>query len=158
MPIGSPEINKVLRRYVRPVLTENGFHITEPRKAWGWHPPCIWAMHIRAVGSYFSDVTGWPPMSVSVRVGTYYEFIPVPDNSHPKIDAAGRLRPDVAECHRTSTIHSSLDQSSRTSALHNAAERRRTDLWWIDADGNNLADVAENIILCILEQGIPWLE
>ena len=145
MAIGSPEINKVLRRYVRPVLIENGFDITEPRKAWGWHEPCIWAFNIRAVGSYFSDVTGWPPASVGVTVGVFYEFIPLQANWHPKIDAGGRLRPDVASCHRIVSIHSSLDQSSGTSALDNPAERARTDLWWIEEDGSNLADVAENI-------------
>ena len=158
MEIGSPEINKVLRRYVRPVLIENGFDITETRKAWGWHPPCIWGVNIRAAGNYFSEVTGWPPMSVGVTVGVYYEFIPFQGNRHPKIDAKGRLRPDVVECHRTSAILCSIDQSSYKSTLAPPAERARTDLWWITEDGTNLADVAENIAFCVLEQGVLWLK
>jgi hypothetical protein len=158
MLIGSPEINKVLRRYLRPVLIENGFDIAEPRKAWGWQPPSIWTVGVRAVGSYFSEVTGWPPMSVSVGVGIYYDFIPFQGNRQPRVDSKGRLRPDIVDCHRTAALPCSLDQSTYKSDLRSPAERTRTDLWWIEESGDNLADVAENIALSVLEHGVSWLK
>lgn len=155
--IGSPEINKVLRRYLRPILIEKGFDRIEPRKAWGYRSPSIWTFNIRAVGSYFSDVTGWPPMSVGVNVGVYYEFIPWMGRRPLKADSKARLQPDVAVCHRRTEIIRSLDQAMYTSSLSLAPERARRDLWWIEEDGSNVADVVENIVICVLEQGIPWL-
>jgi len=155
--IGSPEINKVLRRYLRPVLIENGFDLIESRKGWGYKSPCVWTFGIRAVGSYFSDVTGWPPMSVSVSVGIYYQFIPWIVPRPLKVDSKGRLQPDIGDCHRKAQVYRSLDQSVYTSSLSHGPERARRDLWWIEEDGSNVADVIENITFCVLEQGIPWL-
>jgi hypothetical protein len=53
-------------------------------------------------------------------------------------------------------IYRSLDQSIYTSSLSHGPERERRDLWWIDQDGRNVADVVENLLLCFLDQGLPW--
>jgi hypothetical protein len=154
--IGSPEINKVLRKYLRPILTEHGFQTVEPRKAWGWHSPFVWTFGIRAVGGYFSEVTGWPPMSIGAKIGMYYEFIP---SDYPiKSDNNGRLLPDVNDSHRTLVLHSTLDQSRYLSALDLPAERNRLDVWWIEPDGSNVAEVCENLALAFLDQAESWFK
>src|SRR5512146_2609875 len=98
--ISSPEINKILRKTLSPILRENGFTVVQARKAWGWHDHCVWVLSIRAVGNYFSLVTGWPPMSVGVWTGVYYDFIPEDSRSaYVDVDTEGRLRPDEVACH-----------------------------------------------------------
>ena len=57
-------LNKVLRRSVVPTLREAGFQHTDARNGWSWRDDFIWVFNIRAVGSYFSDCTGWPPGSL----------------------------------------------------------------------------------------------
>lgn len=154
--ISSADVNKYLRKYLSPVLRENGFSVVQARKAWGWHGHCVWVFNVRAVGSYFSDVTGWPPMSVNVWLGVYYDFIPFRGHTPPKRDEKERLRPDEAVCHKRSHLTSTLDQERYKSQLSNPGERARNDLWWIELDGSNKLEVVENIALSFIDQGIHW--
>ena len=75
--VGSPEINKVIRQHISPVLKHHGFTLLQTRHNWGWHGPCTWVLDVRAVGNNFAAVTGWPPMSVGVWLGVFYDFVPL---------------------------------------------------------------------------------
>jgi hypothetical protein len=156
--ISSPDIDKFLRKYLSPILRENGFTKVSARKAWGWKDHCVSVLQIRAVGSYFSDVTGWPPMSVCVWTGVYYDFIPFDSNTPPKVDGKGRLTPDEAYCHMRSHLARSLDQSHFTNQLSNPAERLRKDIWWFERDGSNIEQTVENIAFRFVDEGKPWYE
>jgi hypothetical protein len=155
--ITSPDINKLLRRYLSPILRDNGFSKVSARKAWGWRDKCVRVLLVRAVGNHFSQVTGWPPMSVCVWAGVYYDFIPFNGHLPPGLDEKGRLAPDVSSCHLTLDLLCSLDQSQFTHQLFNPAEHERKDIWWLEPDGSNMVDVVENITLNFVDQGIPWL-
>jgi hypothetical protein len=156
--IGSPEVNKILRRVLIPVLRQHGFTKTENRHNWGWHGPCTWVLDIRAVGGYFSGVTGWPPMSVGVWLGVFYDFIPeeIPDTVKRSSDDLPL--PREYDCHLRSQVNCSLNQSKFTRSLSNPAERKRSDLWWIEPNGSNVEDVAEDIARQFLTEGLPWFE
>ena len=82
MPSTSTIVNRALRQAVRPVLTEAGFTMGNARNAWMWLDRAVCVFHVRAVGSYFSQVTGWPPGSLGVWIAVFYTFMP----------AAGELR------------------------------------------------------------------
>ncbi len=153
--ISSPEINKLLRKTLSPVLRENGFSIVQARKAWGWHSHCIWVLDIRAVGNYFSQVTGWPPMSVGVWTGIYYDFIPQ-EGPSVDVDTKGRPYPAEVACHIRSHLQTSLDQDRYQSRLPSSAERKRKDIWWVAPNGDNIGDVVEDIARCFLTQGVRW--
>jgi hypothetical protein len=152
--IGSPEINKLLRRHLCQALRENGFADVAARKAWGWHDRSIWVFEIRAVGKTFSEVTSWPPMSVCVWLGVYFEDRP-PDFIIKK-DAKGRLIPEEYICHERSHLDCTLDQKRFTKNLALRAERRRTDIWWFAPDGSNMEEAVLNIRQRFIEQGLPW--
>jgi len=154
--ISSGDVNKVLRKHLSPILRENGFSSVQARKAWGWHDHCVWVLTVRSVGSYFSDVTGWPPMSVCIWTSIYYDFIPFRGHTPPKLDDKGRLSPDEAYCHMRSHLNSTLDQQIYKSQLRTPAEQRRTDIWWIERDGINAPEVVENITLAFMNEGIQW--
>jgi hypothetical protein len=152
--IGSPEINKVLRRELSPTLRSNGFHSVTARKAWAWYEKAIWVFEIRAVGSHFSSVTGWPPMSVGVWLGVFH--LDQTCASEIKKDAKGRLIPAEFLCHLRSELTCTIDQSRLTRHLSNPAERKRDDIWWIEPDGSNTEEVVANIRQQLLEQGLSW--
>ena len=156
--ISSSDIDKVLRKYLSPILRENGFSKVSARKSWGWHGHCVWVLNIRAVGSYFSDVTGWPPMSVCVWTGIYYDFIPFGGRTPPKADDKGRLIPEEVTCHMRSHLSCTLDQSVYTKRLSNPAEQERKDIWWFEPDGSNMVEAVENIAFCFVDEGKPWFE
>jgi hypothetical protein len=156
--ISSPDINKLLRKCLSPILRESGFTKITARNSWGWHGHCIWVLQIRAVGNYFSEVTGWPPMSVCVWTGVYYDFVPFPGHTPPKADDKGRLIPDEAYCHVRSHLSCTLNQESHTKSLSNPAERGRRDIWWFERDGSNVVEAVENIALCFSDEGTQWFK
>ncbi len=154
----SSEINKVFRQVISPALLDAGFSKTTARRSWKWLEDCVWVLEIRAVGKYFSDVTGWPPMSVGVWTGIYHEFIPSVTGRATKNDDKGRLLPNEVECHSRSHLTCTLNQSTFTKDFYNPAEQKRKDIWWIEHDISNIESVAENICLRFIEQGLPWYQ
>lgn len=153
--IGSPEVNKVIREILSPVLKANGFSKVNTRNNWAWIDHSIWVLNITSVGKYFSDVTGWPPMSIHVDLGMYYNFIPM-NNDRIKTDEGGRLFPKSHQCHLQGELHSTLDQMKYMSSLSNPAEQKRKDLWWIEPDGSNIEEVIKNVKQSFLTDGIDW--
>ena len=147
-------LNKPLRKYVASILRDNEFQYADARNAWRWEENCILVFNIRAVGNYFSQVTGWPPGSLNAGLGVFYTFGP----QHPqvKIDDRGRLRPQVHLCHMRSHLQCSLDQVDHVRHLMNPAERARTDIWWVEPDGSNAEDVAIDIASSISGQAFSW--
>ena len=140
MPPASPLIDAALRRHVCPALKAAGFTVSGARRAWRWLPDSTWVVTIRAVGGYFSSVTGWPPSSASVWLGVHYPFIP--GAASLKHDRVGRPLPAEYQCHMRSHLTRTLSQRERLVGLHSTGEQERTDLWWFDPDGRNSDQVA----------------
>jgi hypothetical protein len=153
--IGTPEINKVIRKILSPILKENGFDRVNTRHNWGWKDHCIWVLDITAVGKYFSDVTGWSPMSVYVELGIYYDFVP-PKGGEIKIGTKGELLPKPHQCQLQKQLYRSLDQSIYTDSLDNPAEKNRNDIWWVEPDGSNIGEDINDIKQSFLRDGLVW--
>ena len=152
--IGSPEINKVIRKSLSPILKENGFNKVNTRNNWRWIDQCIWVLKIGAVGNYFSEVTGWSPMSIHVELGIYYVFIPSIEEI--KKGTNGELLPKEYQCHLREELNCNLNQSNYTRHLDNPADRTRTDIWWVEPDGSNVNEVIEDIGKSFVEKGLNW--
>jgi hypothetical protein len=153
MPSTSAILNKSLRAVVSPHLRNAGFDVIDPRNALLWRDTSILVVKIRAVGHYFSEVTGWPPGSVSVWLGVFFTFGPQPAGI--KRDTMGRPRPQEYHCHMRSQLECGISQAGQTS-LRNPAEQRRTDIWWVEPDAPNANDVAVDIAAAMVTQGFPW--
>ena len=156
--IGSPEINKVIRRTLSPVLRESGFARTQTRNNWGWHGPCTWVLNICAVGHYFNLVTGWPSMSVGVCFAVMYDFIPPRFPDRIKTTPQGKLLPQYFQCEQSQHLDVGINQRKYTLELGIPAERARTDIWWIERDGSNMEGAIEDIARQFVVQAFPWFE
>ena len=150
----SAMLNRPLRARVAPILREAGFEQVDARNAWSWRGDAIWVFNVRAVGNSFSGVTGWPPGSVGVWLGVFFTFAPRP--SRLTIDDQGRPRPAEYLCHMRTHLAIDVDQSRRTAHLRNPAERKRTDIWWVQPDGANADEVASDIAESLRHHGLPW--
>lgn len=155
--IGLPEIYKEIRGILSPVLKKNGFTKVITRNNWGRHNECIWVLDISAIGNYFSDITGWTPMSLTVTLGIYYEFIPTLDDGI-KVGTKGELLPKYHQCHLWKELNCKLDQSKYKKHLENPAERERNDIWWVETDGSNIEEVLTDINKSFLDDGLPWIK
>ncbi len=147
-------VNKSFRKIVSPTLRTAGFEKIDARNGWRWIDKTIWVFNIRAVGSYFSEATGWPPGSVGVWLGVFYTFMP--NISKIKTDEKGRLTPAEYMCQMRTHLDCNVNQKEKLARLPNAAERRRIDIWWVEPDGENADEMAKDIRESLLEQGIPW--
>ena len=147
-------LNQSLRQRVAPVLRTAGFQTVDARNGWSWRDELVWVFNVRAVGSYFSSVTGWPPGSVGVWLGVYYAF--TPETASLKRDAQGRPKPAEHSCQMRSDLECGLDQTRRLAQLANPAEQARRDLWWVESDGSNADEVAGDIAISLFEKGLPW--
>lgn len=153
MPNTSPIVDQMLRKHVSPVLRDAGFQKVNARNGWLWQTKAIWVVSIHATGTYFSDVTGWPPGSVSVSLGVYYTFIP--ETIPIKLDAQQRLLPAEHQCHMRTKLSLSIEQPKQLT-LCSSGERQRTDIWWVEPDGSNAELVALDIAHNISNQGLNW--
>jgi len=152
----SAVLNKALRELVAPLLRQAGFQHVDARRAWCWRADSISIFHLRAVGNYFSSVTGWPPGSIVVSLGLFFTFAPRP----PRLseDAKGRPRPEEYQAHMRAPLECGLDQSALLAGLPNPAERRRRDIWWVDPSGACAHEVALDVSARLANRGLPWLQ
>lgn len=125
------------------------------RRYIAYHNDYIWVVDIKAVGGYFSDVTGLPPCSLVISLGILYKFYPI--SSKTKIDENGLMYPSEDLCHRRTSLACEKPGDFQK-CLSNPAERVRRDIWWICRDGSNLDETIENIRLVFLRDGMRWFE
>jgi hypothetical protein len=154
MATTSQIVNQSLRRYVSPLLRKADFQKVDARNGWHWQDKIILVVNIRAIGNYSSDVSGWPPGSVNVQLGILYTFIP--HWRSIKRDKEGRLQPKDYECHMRTHLECGRDQTKLVQSLKNPAEQRRKDLWWIDPNGRDAEEVAQDIAISLHKDGLPW--
>ena len=150
----SAVVNRALRASVSFVLREVGFDKVDARNGWLWMDELVWVFNIRAVGNYFSLVTGWPPGSVGVSLGIYFLFMPT--DLPVKVDNKGRLLPAEYMCHMRTQMECGLNQDEFVYQLVGVQERNRKDLWWIEPDGSNNLTVAKDIASSLKKNGLPW--
>lgn len=151
-------INKSLRKHVAPVLREAGFEKVDARNAWAWLDHAVWVLNIRAVGKRFSEVTGWPPSSLTVWLGVMFTFMPEPPESELKLDGQGRLSPKEHQCHMRTNLERELNQKPLLKTLETKAERRRKDIWWVSQSGDEAEDVANDIGNALRLRGKLWFD
>lgn len=154
--IGSLEINKSIRKIIHPILKNNNFTKVKTRNGWKYNDKCIIVFNIRAVGGYFSFVTGFPPMSVVVSLGVYYKFFP--QEKSIKIDKVGLLLPPEWCCQRRLKLTNYDFNKQIRDNLNNPNDRTRNDIWWIEPDGKNTEEMVEDISNSLIYIGIPWYE
>ena len=154
MTSASTVINRSLKTHIAPILKGAGFDRVEARNAWAWKGPSIWVFTIRAVGAYFSDVTGWPPSSLSAWIGIFYTFMDPPPGG-VKSDEKGRLLPKEVQCDRRGHLVRK-GAGDPMKVLRNPQERIRRDLWWVEPDGSNAEEVAKDIAEVLKGPGMTW--
>jgi len=161
MAIGSAEVNRVLRLALNPALRANGFTKFKGRCAWRYMEDCIWVLQLRAVGNYFSMVTGFPPMSLCGELCIFFPDFPSPDpmrrDSKPPRDTDGLYIPKPPSCQIRLPLLVQQDQAADCASIRSPAERDRDNVWFVRPDGSNVEAVVEDVRCSVVEWGIPLL-
>ena len=154
--LGSAEVNKAIRAILIPALREHGFTKLRTRHNWRYFSDCVWALHLHAVGAYFSSVTGFPPMSLAAELCIYY--LDFPAGAAAPLDTDGLPIPAATHGHVRLPLAIQSNQDEVRPASMRQIERRRDDIWWLSPDGSNLIDAITDIRNSVIHFGIPYLE
>ena len=148
------EFNRLIKKILYPLLEEMGFEKIGTRKSYKYEDGVIYRFQIKAVGSHFSNVTGWPSSSFQCAVEPYYIFL---DDS-PEKDEDGRVIPPKKWPSQGGlSLSPALDQSHLTHNLSNRAERERKDIWWLEPDEGNVKEVVEDLACQVKRKVPPYL-
>ena len=155
--IGSKEVNRIIKSIIHPTLKENEYSAIQSRKAWRHFDNKVYHFLISSVGSYFSNVTGFPPMSISSSINIFY--LNFPDGKvAEKYDKKDRPLPKQTECHFRFPLEKNDYQVEYTKTIQNSIERKRRDVWWIEPNGNNIVEVILDLQKTLLEYAFPLVE
>jgi hypothetical protein len=152
--IDSNIVNKEINKTLSPFFKLNGFSVKSGRTYWAFNDKTISVLNIKAVGNYFSEVTGWPPMSLCIMLGIFY--LGKPNKYNVKISKTNKLLPKEHQCHLRSQLLKIYDQTLYTNQLKSESESDRKDIWWIDKSGDNLIEALADIKTSFLEYAVPW--
>lgn len=153
------DVNKEIRAVINPFMKDHGFTIIKGKNFWVPGTDRVRMMEIRAVGAYFSEISGWPSMSLTAWLGMFY--VQYADSSYTKWckhDEMGNLFPREWQCQVRAELQCTLDQARHQKNLEIKQEKMRTDIWWVDRDGSNLSEVVRDIRNKIESHGLNWFE
>lgn len=149
--ISSTLVAKELKQVLFPALKEHGFTKFKGRTAFQYLDRVVIGFTTNAVGSYFSQVTGYTPMSFDATIWTHYDDIPAMEDV-PR-DKDGALLPKAM--HRSYVLPVQMRTQARV-GVKSDAEKEREDIWWVAPDGSNLSDLVEDLVGVYRDQGVRW--
>lgn len=157
-----------------PVLGAAGFDSFTGRSAWRYIDASVDVVNFQSFSASIADAVGCTPFSFSLNLGVW---APGDDPPQLKRDPKGRLRPQEWQCGRRTRLDKSIVQpwfepfSRRDTArwprglrLHREGLKRvlrqdrhdRPDTWFVLPDGTNLAEVVDDALRAIREDGFAW--
>ncbi|WP_028974578.1 hypothetical protein [Spirochaeta cellobiosiphila] len=148
------ELNKLIKKDLYPVLKNLGFERLTVKNSYKWDDKLIYRFQIKTVGKTFSQSTGWPSSSFYCHVEPYYSFLYDSD----ELDRDGRIKlPRRWPSEGGMFLSCGIDQTGERASLPNRAERKRTDIWWVEKDGSNAQQVIQDLITQVEKQVAPYL-
>lgn len=174
--VDARDVTRQLRRVVWPVLRDEGFDSFTGRTAWRYVGTGVDVVNFQSFSASVAEAVGCTPFSFSVNLGVW-----LPGDVEPRLkpDAAGRPRPQEWECDRRTRLSKSIPQPwfepfSRRDVsrwplglrLHREGLQRvlrrdrhdREDTWFVLRDGTNLAEVVDDALRAIRDDGLAWLQ
>ena len=150
-------LTKEIKSKVFPILKEYGFERFSGRKAWKHFDNKIYLFVISGVGSNFSEVTGYPSISITSNINIYYINFP-DEKACKKLSKTGKLLPDETECHYRFSLEKINRQENLIKNIQNPIEKKRRDVWWVEPNDNNIESVITDIIQVIENQALKLVE
>jgi hypothetical protein len=134
---------KQIKSVIRPLLQEAGFSQFTARTAWRYSDEKIDVVHFQSFNPYAANAVGCTRYSFCVNLGCSFEAIPRRARTKQR---SGYLRPEEYECHFRLPLQKSINQSNL----------KRTNVWYVDAAGENLDVVIADAKKVIIETGLGW--
>ena len=137
-------VSRELWKAVRPLLKESGWTSFTTRTARRFSDSHVDVINFQSFNSYLASVIGCTTYSFSIRLGCFLRAIP-----YPRVKLKDDFpMPAEYQCHLRRTLYKAFPQP----------ECSRTDVFYIDPDGNYLPTVTEAVRGLIATEGLNWFE
>lgn len=148
----SAKVSRAIDCALRPVLVANGFSKFKGRTAYRYEGDTIFGFTTAAVGTYFSEITGFTPASFTATL--WVNFQAIPERAKPSIDRDGLALPTAM--HRYLELLSDLDSQERL-GVKAGPELSREDIWWVHPGGENLSLLTRDLAAAFEHQAADWI-
>ena len=140
----SQDVNRALREVVWPALRDCGFSARTARTAWRHRADQIDVVNFQSFNAYNASVLNVTTYSFQVNLGTF----PVCRASDRTRRKDGALRPEEYGCDFRHQLRKTITQP----------ETDRETLWFVSADGSNLAEVISDAKSALEVDGLAWFD
>lgn len=151
------KLTREIKSRIFPILKEYGFGHFSGRKAWKHFDEKVYLFQITGVGSNFSNVTGFPAVSVTTSINIYYINFPG-SNTCKKHSKSGLPLPSETECYFRFGLDKTDLQETYIKNITSPTEKKRRDVWWVSEDGENIDLVIDNITEVLKEHALKLVE
>ncbi len=142
----SRDVNRELRRRIRPQLREAGFSRFTARTAWRYDDLGIDVVNFQSFNSHLAESISCTTYSFSLNLGRYLHAVPGAVGPRPPRQKDGDLLPAEYECHFRGRLHRGFVQP----------ELERRDTWYIDPEGRYLEPAMDDVSECLHSEGWAW--
>jgi uncharacterized protein DUF4304 len=144
----SKDVNKEIRRTIRPLLREAGFTHFTARTAWRHVGSRVEVLNFQSFNSYTADVLGCTTYSFCINLGTYLQEVPSDHVATRIKEVDGKLLPQEYHCHLRGGLRPGFEQP----------ECARREIWYIDPAGRYLEEAVCDVRAAVLRDAFPWYE
>ncbi|MGV6851513.1 MAG: DUF4304 domain-containing protein [bacterium] len=141
----SKEVNKYIRKIIRPILEKAGFTKFTARNAWRYSTDKIDVVNFQSFNSYNAGVLGITTYSFAVNLGCYLLYVP---EEYPPKEKDGVLLPDECQCQFRARLSRKIKQPENTS----------NDIWYIDKKGKYLDKAIEDVANQLQSYSLNWFQ
>jgi hypothetical protein len=156
--VDSKQVTKEIRRSAWSALREAGFGRQLGRSAYREWASGVDLINFQSFNSYLANGVGCTTFSFSVKLGVWLEGIP--GHRPARTSKDGRPAPHDYECSVRYTVGKGLFQPffHPYSARGTGVPVERIDVWYVEEDGENLAECVWDAVRQVQEVGLPWFE
>ena len=141
----SSEVNKRIKRVIKPFLLANGFTINTSRNFWKQNDENIFVVNFQSFNSYNANVMDVTTFSFSINLGIYWTKLP---HIRKLKEKSGFTMPEEVDC----TIRHSLKKNLRQS------ETSINNVWFVDKEGKNLDNVIDDALISLEKFSPEWFK
>jgi len=139
----SKNVNHSIKKYIIPILKENGFSVFTNRNAWRYKPNTVDVIQFMSYNSFRATILNCTTFSFAINLGVYVKSIPSDIKNNMRLNM---LCPDIPFCHLFGYLLKTIEQN----------ECKTNRIWYIDEKGHNIESVMCDVASVIRSDALSW--
>jgi hypothetical protein len=142
----SKEINKQIKKEIRPLLKQHGFERFTARSSWRYFPDRIEVVNFQSFNWYNAEILHVTTFSFAVNLGIYFLYVPEKFLASSIKNKDNKLLPEEYSCHFRRRLFKTIEQP----------ECNLPDTWYIGPNGEYQDLALQDVKKVILSEAFAW--